>query len=169
MILAETKKPKKKPNWIKIRTEYETTDTSYRELVKKHGVPRTTLEARAKREAWSEAKNITSANIEAKTRQKTIEKVSDIDSETIALALIAKKLSVEKAIGLVNDSEILRMDDLYTLNRIAIAVEKLKHDRSKIDIELQKLELEKAKAEKEEKEDKEVRVVLEGDLEVWGG
>lgn len=67
---------KKKPNWIKIRTEYETTNTSYQKLSEKYGVSINTLRPRAVREGWTKSKRETSIKIAHRTHQKVSEKIS---------------------------------------------------------------------------------------------
>ena len=68
---------KKKPNWIKIRNEYETSNISYQKLSKKHDVSVNTLRPRAVREGWAKSKVETSAEIALKTHQKSIAHASD--------------------------------------------------------------------------------------------
>ena len=41
-------------DWQKIKTEYITTDTSYRELSQKYGVHYTNIAKRAKKEDWQQ-------------------------------------------------------------------------------------------------------------------
>lgn len=90
-------KAKKKPNWIKIRTEYETTDISYRKLAERYKIHRTTVEQRASRESWTKTKTEIMAEIQAKTRQKTgqkiIERKSDKNAYDITTALEATRLA----------------------------------------------------------------------------
>lgn len=68
---------KNKPNWIKIRTEYETTPTTYTRLAKKHGISINTLKPRAVREGWSKSKAETHTEIIQKTHQKAVENISN--------------------------------------------------------------------------------------------
>ena len=41
-------------DWLKIKTEYITTDTSYRKLAQKYGVNYSVIGARARAEGWVE-------------------------------------------------------------------------------------------------------------------
>lgn len=66
-----------KPNWIKIRTEYETSSISYRKLSEKYSVSFNTLKDRAIRELWSKGKEENHNKITTKSQQKIIEKFSD--------------------------------------------------------------------------------------------
>lgn len=67
-------------DWIAIRTEYETTNTSYRKISAKYGVSFNTLQDRAKREEWVKCKKKTRDKIIIKSRQKTVEKISTLEA-----------------------------------------------------------------------------------------
>jgi len=54
-------------NWNKIRTEYISTETSYRKLAEKYDVPVSTIFKRAKKENWVELKKQNEVNLVAKT------------------------------------------------------------------------------------------------------
>jgi hypothetical protein len=75
-------KKKRKPNWIKIRIEYETINISYRKLAEKYGVSENTIESRARREQWKKGKQEITEKITEKTREKTVEKISENNTIT---------------------------------------------------------------------------------------
>ena len=54
-------------DWNKIRTEYISTETSYRKLAEKYDVPVSTIFKRAKKENWVELKKQNEDNLVAKT------------------------------------------------------------------------------------------------------
>jgi len=54
-------------NWNKIRTEYISTETSYRKLAEKYDVPVSTIFKRAKKENWVDLKKQNEDNLVAKT------------------------------------------------------------------------------------------------------
>lgn len=60
---------KNKPDWLRIKTEYTTTTISYRNLADKHGVSFNTLQCRAKRERWAEARKKNQDIVEKNVRQ----------------------------------------------------------------------------------------------------
>ena len=63
-------------DWLKIKTEYITTDTSYRKLAEKYGVHRNVIAARGKDEKWPE--------LRCQYRDKTVtEAVETIRNETV--------------------------------------------------------------------------------------
>ena len=71
-------------NWTKIRTEYINGHISYRKLAEKHGIPFQTLRDRAIKEGWFEKRKIQRDKISLKTEQKTVEKISDKQSDLAA-------------------------------------------------------------------------------------
>lgn len=58
-------------DWLKIKTEYITTDTSYRKLAEKYGVHYNAIANRAKQEKWVEKRN----QFRIKTVTKTVDKI----------------------------------------------------------------------------------------------
>lgn len=64
-------------DWLKIKTEYITTATSYRKLADKHGVPFRTLADRAKAEGWSAARKKHRNDVVTKALQKSANQQSD--------------------------------------------------------------------------------------------
>lgn len=77
------------PNWIKIRTEYETTNTSYRKISAKYEVSFNTLQDRAKREEWVKLKKVAHDKITIQTRQKVISKIVDRNSRFLNISDMA--------------------------------------------------------------------------------
>lgn len=67
-------------DWQSIKTEYITTDTSYRKLAQKYGVRYATLQARAKEEKWTELRD----QHRTRTVSKTLSKISDKQSDKLA-------------------------------------------------------------------------------------
>lgn len=83
--------------WLKIKTEYITTDTSYRKLAKKYGVGIQTICARSKDEGWIQMREQHRNDTVTKTIQKIEEQKS---AETAKVFVLADKLldKLEKAI-----------------------------------------------------------------------
>ena len=73
-------------DWIKVRSEYEATNTSYRKLAAKHDVSFDTLQRRAKREDLVKCKKETCDKITTKIRQKTVVKTVDRNSKILSIA-----------------------------------------------------------------------------------
>lgn len=78
--------------WLKIKTEYITTDTSYRKLAEKYGVNYSVIGARARAEGWVEQRT----QFQHKTHTKTIEKISEKQARQAAkVGDLADKLLVK--------------------------------------------------------------------------
>lgn len=84
-------------DWKKIKTEYITTDISYRKLGEKYGVNYSVIGARAREESWVEQRT----QFRNKTHTKTMEKISEKQAKQAAkVADLADKLmsKLEQAI-----------------------------------------------------------------------
>jgi uncharacterized protein YjcR len=84
-------------DWVKIRTEYVTTEASYRDLVAKYGVSTVQLARHGKDEKWVEQRE----QFQHKTITKTLEKVSEKTArQTAKVSTLADKLlcKLEQAI-----------------------------------------------------------------------
>lgn len=68
-------------DWKKIKAEYIAGGTSYRKLAEKYGVPRTTLERKAKDEKWAELRRQVDGKAEAKIVDAIIENNAKIDDK----------------------------------------------------------------------------------------
>lgn len=103
-------------NWQKIKTEYITTDTSYRKLAEKYGVRYATVQARAQKEEWitlrDQHRTTTVSKAVSKIGNKQADKLARIDGITdkllrkleqavdeIDLEIIKKKVKTEDALG----------------------------------------------------------------------
>ena len=75
---------KKKPSWDELKSEYATTEESYRKLADKYNLSFSTLTKMAKKHKWTEARKKYREELVTKTVEKTVEDKSD------RLALIAK-------------------------------------------------------------------------------
>lgn len=81
-------------DWTAIKTEYCTTETSYRKLAEKYGVARTTLYRRAGAEEWPKLREQSKSNIEAKALASAEKEAASYRAELYALAgRVARELS----------------------------------------------------------------------------
>lgn len=79
-------------DWLKIKTEYITTDTSYRKLAEKYGVNYQTICAKSKAEGWIALRE----QHRNRTLTKTVEKISDTQAKQAAkVSCLADKLLVK--------------------------------------------------------------------------
>ena len=73
-------------DWNAIKTEYITTNTSYRKLSDKYNIPFNTMQCRGKREGWVDLRIQYQDEIEEKAIKKAANKVSDYKSTLYDLA-----------------------------------------------------------------------------------
>ena len=94
-----------KPDWIKIRTEYETTGISQRKLAEKYNVPYPTLRDRAKREKWIIGANVAREKIVATARKHVIEKRATKIAKELDTALEATNLINQLVLDTLQDAQ----------------------------------------------------------------
>ena len=148
-------------DWQKIKTEYITTDTSYRELSQKYGVHYTNIAKKAKKEDWQHLRQ-QQANT---TQTKMIQAVEKGKVDRAArLMTVADKL-LQKVEKFVDDSEYVSPN---SAKNIADALKNIKEVcmvRSLEDIEEQKARIAKLQKEaQKEDENKSITITLEGSL-----
>ena len=154
-------------DWNKIKTEYITTDTSYRKLAEKHGVGESTLFARASKEKWVEQKE----QHQSKTVAKTLDAISKKQVDRAANLVSVADLLLAKVKSLVeSDAEVL--SDTQSLKHISGVLKDIKEVQMiKSDADLREQEARIAnlrkQAEKEENQDKDVTIVIEGGDPSW--
>lgn len=73
-------------DWIKIKLDYESNNTSYRKIAKKYSVSFNTLQCVAKRDNWVKCKKETQDRITTKTRQKIVVKKADRNARILSLS-----------------------------------------------------------------------------------
>ena len=73
-------------DWSAIKTEYITTDTTYRALAEKYGVANSTIFGKASKEKWVEQKEQHQSNTVAKAVRKIEEKKSDRAAKLLSVA-----------------------------------------------------------------------------------
>ncbi|MBQ3215364.1 MAG: hypothetical protein IJB11_04510 [Oscillospiraceae bacterium] len=177
-------------DWQKIKTEYITTDTSYRKLAHKYGIRVATIGQRARDEKWVAERE----RYRNETVSKTIAIISDQQAEKMAriegitdklltkleqaveeldLEIIKRKTKLEEE-GLEVTTETMEAKeggiiDRAGLRQLTAALKDLKEIQM-IKSELDRREQEarianlQRQAEKDEKKDNKITVVLEGAL-----
>lgn len=79
-------------DWLKIKTEYITTDTSYRKLAEKYGIPKNQIAEAGKKEKWPELR----VQFRDKTVTKTVEKIVEKKARQAAkVGDLADKLMIK--------------------------------------------------------------------------
>lgn len=148
-------------DWRKIKTEYITTDTSYRKLGQKYGVHYQTICRRAKEEGWIEQRE----QHENKVVTKTLDKISEKQSNSAELMQdTANALLQMIAEGLEKFDPDTLLADRQALRGITGALKDLKDVlslKSDADLEEQKARIAKLRREaEEENEPPEIKVTL---------
>lgn len=163
-------------DWKAIKTEYITTDTSYRKLADKYGVSYQTICARSKSEHWLEQREQQTN----KTVTKAIEKISEKQVDRAArLQDVAERLlqKVERLMDMddkmLEDSGgetcILGAKGMRSLSGVLKDIKEIKGIKSEADIREQEARIAKLRreAEREEANNEPVRVVMDGELEEY--
>lgn len=181
------KKPRRKPlttaEWRKIRMEYVKGKTTFAKLAEKYHLTAGHIRKRASLEGWSKKKR----DLDTKTEQKTIERVSDARARELErLAGISEQVDdfLDATVKAFSEIKPRKYDELRGVESLAkaiqIAVQTKRDlynlpneaDRAKIESlrEKSRLDRERYEAEKAEKarmaaeaENTMIRVVIEGD------
>ena len=156
-------------DWNKIKTEYLTSDTSYRKLAQKYGVNATTIAKKASKEGWVSQRQ-QQAN---RTLSKTLTAVSNRQVNRAArLQEVADKLlnKIEAAVDDYN-MEVLLVDR-QSLRQITGALKDIKDIqmiRSEADLREQEARIAKLlkEAEREDSGPNKVVIQIEGGEDTW--
>ena len=155
-------------DWQKIKTEYITTDTSYRKLAQKYGINQATIAQRAKKENWVELRRQRASKTQAKI-------IEAIESKKVAraerLQTVADKL-LGKVEGLLDQSDPLEMDtqSMKHISGVLKDLKEIQMIRSEPDIREQEARIAKLRREAEkdaDDKDKTVIVTIEGGDDSW--
>ena len=156
-------------DWNKIKTEYLTSDTSYRKLAQKYGVNATTIAKKASKEGWVSHRQ----QLANRTLSKTLTAVSNRQVNRAArLQDVADKLlnKIEAAVDDYN-MEVLLVDR-QSLRQITGALKDIKDIqmiRSEADLREQEARIAKLlkEAEREDSGPNKVVIQIEGGEDTW--
>ena len=156
-------------DWNKIKTEYLTSDTSYRKLAQKYGVNATTIAKKASKEDWVSHRQ----QLANRTLSKTLTAVSNRQVNRAArLQKVADKLlnKIEAAVDDYN-MEVLLVDR-QSLRQITGALKDIKDIqmiRSEADLREQEARIAKLikEAEREDSGPNKVVIQIEGGEDTW--
>lgn len=151
-------------NWNEIKTEYITTDTSYRELSQKFGVHYTNIAKRAKKENWQQLRQ-QQANT---TQTKMVQAVERKKVDRAAKILDVSDLLLQKVKERIEALDALDMGS-KELRQLSAAVKDLKEIqmiRSEADIREQNARIAKLQkeAERDKNEKPTITITLEGEI-----
>ena len=100
-------------DWLKIKTEYITTDTSYRKLAEKYGVHYNAIASRSKQGEWIEKRKQFRIN----TVTKTVEKISDKTARQAA------------KVGDLADKSLIKLEQAIDELDLKVTTHKIKTER----------------------------------------
>lgn len=145
--------------WRKIKTEYITTDTSYRKLAKKYGVPVSNLQRRATKEKWVNDKSL----YEAKVVSESVDAIAIEQSNQIVVATEIGNMMLQK---IKESLETLEADDRQGLKQLTSALKDLKEMKifvNEMDKREQEARINKLRKDAEdEQKDNTITIVMEG-------
>ena len=155
-------------DWQAIKTEYITTDTSYRKLAQKYGVNHAVIGQRAKAEKWVDLRR---QHID-KTQTKTLNTISNKQADRAAKLIGVSDLLLNKVKSLLEGNEELLVDTSI-MKDVSVILKNLKDIqmiRSEADLQEQQARIDKLRKEAMvEKENNEVKVTMAGELEEFSG
>lgn len=154
-------------DWQKIKTEYITTDTSYRKLAQKYGVDQATIARRAKKEDWVSSRQ----HHADKTQAKILEADSRKKATRAEKLQSVADLLMRKVEELLENMEPADMDT-QAIRHISATLKDLKEIqmiRSEKDLQEQDARIAKLRKETESDEGNRepVRVIIEDGLEEY--
>ena len=153
-------------DWQAIKTEYITTDTSYRKLAQKYGVTYNNIGIRSRKEGWPELRE----QHNAKTMTKAMNAIASQQASRAArLQSVADKL-LTKVERLIEDDEELLADtsSMRDISRILKDLKDIQMIKSDADMREQEARIDKLQKEAMvEKENNEVKVTIVGDIEEY--
>ena len=156
-------------DWKAIRTEYVTTDTSYRKLAIKYSVDRAVLGQRAKREGWVEEK----AKYQAKTQTRVLSAIANKQvNRASRLQTVADKL-LAKVERVIDDPETDFRDTatMRDISRILKDLKDVQMIKSPEDIAEQEARIANLRkmAEKDDSKNEPIQVSMGEELEDYSG
>ena len=158
-----------KVDWNAIKTEYITTNTSYRELCKKYGIPKTTLYNQGKRGDWVKLREQHRSGIVAKATKEAEKKAVNYKS-------VLYELAYKMALQLQEMTEEYSLQDLAKkglkprdLTGAIKDLEDVLHVKSEADLREQEARIAKLRKDAEREDDSKdgITVVIEGDADIY--
>ena len=152
-------------DWQAIRTEYITTETSYRKLAQKYGINVTTIAKTASDEKWVEQRKQHAIN----TQTKTLEKISQQEANRAAkIHSVADKL-LKKIEAMVDSEEPLDTKGIRALTAAVKDLKEIQCVRSELDKQEQEARIANLRrnADKDEEESSMIEVVFAAGPEEW--
>ena len=153
-------------DWQAIKTEYITTDTSYRKLAQKHGVGYSVIGEKARLEGWVEQRE----QYRNKTLTKTVNAISNKQVDRAAKLISVADLLLDRVKNLVegNPELLVNTQSIKNLSGVLKDIKEVQMVRSDADMREQEARIAnlRKQAEKEE-QNHDVTIVIEGGDPSW--
>lgn len=152
-------------DWQAIKTEYITTDTSYRKLAQKYGINVTTIAKTAGAEGWVEQRK----QYATETQAKTLEKISQQEANRAArIHTVADKL-LNKIEAMVDSERPLDTKGIRALTAAVKDLKEIQSVKSALDEQEQKARIAnlQKQAQKEDTQADSIEVVFLAGEEAW--
>lgn len=131
-------------DWNRIKTEYITTDTSYRELSQKYGVHYTNIAKRAKKEDWQQLRQQQTNT----TQTKMIQAVERRKVDRAAKLIGVSDLLLDKVRGMLEeDSGTITSQAMRNLSGVLRDIKDIQMIRSDADMREQEARIDKLRRE----------------------
>ena len=148
-------------DWQAIKTEYITTDTSYRKLAEKYGVSYNAIGNRSRQENWQDLRD----QHLSKTMTKTMNVIASKQAERTAKLIGVSDLLLNKVKSLLEENEELLVDSTV-MRDISVVLKNLKDIqmiKSEADLREQEARIEKLRREAEPEKSTDVpKLIVEG-------
>lgn len=149
-------------DWQSIKTEYITTDTSYRKLAEKYGVSYNAIGNRSRQEKWQDLRD----QHLSKTMTKTMNAIGSKQAEQTAKLFGVSDLLLNKVKLLLEENEELLVDT-SAMKDVSVVLKNLKDllmIKSEVDLREQEARIEKLRADaqqyRNDDDDDETGVIL---------
>ena len=153
-------------DWQAIKTEYITTDTSYRKLAQKYGVSHVQIGNVGREEGWVKLRE----QHLNKVLTKSVNAISTKQAERTAKLIGVSDLLLDKVKSLLEADEELLVDTAI-MKDVSIIIKNLKEIqmiKSEADLREQEARIDKLRKEAAiEKENNEIKVTIAGDLDEY--
>ncbi len=154
-------------DWQKIKTEYITTDTSYRKLAQKYGVNYRTICVRSQQEGWIEQRE---QHIN-KTTTKTLNAISDkqVDRAANLISAADQLLAKVKSLLETNAEVLADTQSMKHISGVLKDIKEVQMIRSDADMREQEARIAnlRKQAEKEENQNRDVTITIAGGDPSW--
>ena len=154
-------------DWQKIKTEYITTDTSYRKLAQKYGVDSAVIGRRAKNEEWVKLRQ---QHID-KTQTKTLNAISRKQADRAANLIAVSDLLLGKVKSLLETDDGLLIDpqSMKHISGVLKDLKEIQMIKSDADLREQEARIEKLRrdAEADSNNKEPIKIIIDDGLDKY--